>query len=180
MVLLGWILSFGLVGCGGEGSGLEQEKEEDKVSTQKVTQEGPFSNGTYGDVNVSANYALPQNATLIDIRNEWEREVYGGYPEGSLIATYQVRQEHTKNTSEDKSKRRLNEHFVSDVLNLVGQDKNSQIILVCVTGSRTGAKEDREKSSAAKYLSSEGLQTFGIFIVVFGETMAGVTIIFNG
>ncbi len=158
MIVLSLGIFFSFVGCGSGDTAkiIEENIVVEESAIEKVTQVGPFSDGAYGDVSVTSNYTLPQDAVLIDIRNAWEREVYGGYPEGSLVATYQTREEHAKNVAEDKSKREQSLDFVSDVLNLVGQDKHSQIILICATGSRTGAKGDRDQESAAKYLSSEG------------------------
>ncbi len=120
--------------------------------TIKATDDGaPMIDRT---IYIDRDYQIPEDAVFIDIRNPWEREVYGGYPEGSQIAVYQFRERHEIDESEDRSKRELNPNFVDDVLRLTGNDKNRHVILICATGDRTGNYTN--PPSARKILKDAG------------------------
>jgi rhodanese-related sulfurtransferase len=105
---------------------------------------------------LTSAYQVPEDALFLDIRNDWERSHYGGYPEGSIIATYELREEPAAGESEDRSKRHLNEDFIQEVLNLTGNDKNHHIVIICATGGRTGAYGDTHAPSTSKLLKDNG------------------------
>ncbi len=126
--------------------------------TVKVTDEKQkrFSKGDFGNIHLTPDYEIPAGAYFVDIRNDWEPEVYGGYPKGSQIVTYEFRQKHARDEREDYSKRHLNPNFVQEISDLVGGNKHAHIILICHTGGRTGAYGDKNAKSAAKLLSDNG------------------------
>ncbi len=105
---------------------------------------------------LTPEYQVPEDALFLDIRNDWERSHYGGYPEGSIIATYEMREEPAPGESEDRSKRYMNPDFIQEVLNLTGNDKNHRIVIICATGGRTGAYGDENAPSTAKLLKDNG------------------------
>jgi rhodanese-related sulfurtransferase len=117
-----------------------------------------YSSGDYGEIDLNPNYHIPPNAYFVDIRNDWERDVFGGYAKGSVIVTYEFREEHDADEREDTSKRELNPDFVQEISDLVHGDKDAHIILICATGGRTGAYGDRSERSAAKLLSENGFR----------------------
>ena len=107
-------------------------------------------------IHLTAEYNVPEDALFLDIRNDWERSHNGGYPEGSIIATYEMREEPAQGESEDRSKRYMNPDFIQEVLNLTGNDKNHRIVIICATGGRTGAYGDQHARSTAKLLKDNG------------------------
>jgi rhodanese-related sulfurtransferase len=167
LVLRG-LLSIGLVlsltACGGDNDSGDEAvaslatsdtttaKSDDKVA---LSNPGPFSKGDFGEITLSQGYVIPLDAVFIDIRNEWERKVN---PKGSVRATYEIRAVGADGKEDKSIKRKMNENFVSDVLNLpaVAHDRNKHIILICASGSRSGAHGEKTKDSAAKLLSDNG------------------------
>jgi rhodanese-related sulfurtransferase len=117
-----------------------------------------YNSGDYGEIDLNPNYHIPPNSYFVDIRNDWERDVYGGYARGSVIVTYEFREEHEADENEDRSKRAKNQNFVQEISDLVHGDKDAHIILICATGGRTGAYGNRSESSAAKLLSENGFR----------------------
>jgi rhodanese-related sulfurtransferase len=158
------ILTFGLTACGGGDTtnttntdltsqdmtsptdkALEQDKQEEEEN-----QPGPFQKGEFGDINLTKQYQLPENALFLDIRNEWERES-GNFAKGSIGgAVYEFR------IQGDSSQNYIRDEFVDEVLELANNNKNQLIILICSSGSRTGARGNHTKDSAAKLLSENG------------------------
>ena len=122
------------------------------------------------DINLTAKYHIPENALFVDIRDTWERRVYGGYPKDSIVVVYQFRKEHAKNKHEDKTQRKFNPDFVDTIGDLVAWDKARPIVLICATGSRTGAEGNHTKASAAKLLVEGGfLDVSHIRTGIWGE-----------
>lgn len=118
---------------------------------------GPFSAGDFGSIAPVSYYenmkAKLSDATLIDIRTNWERQ-HKGYPKGFINnIPYQYRDYNDNGKYEHKS---LNPTFVNDVTELVNGDIHKKIILICASGSRSGAHDNKAKASAAKLLSEKG------------------------
>jgi len=128
--------------------------------TIKITNDAQkeYPRGEFGNIELTPNYVVPKDAYFIDIRNDWESEVYGASPKGSRLITYQFRQKHAKNESEDYSKRRINPNFVQEINDLVKGNKYAHIILICATSGRSGEYGDSSKDSAAKLLSNSGFR----------------------
>ncbi len=140
--------------------------------TVKVTDDRvqSYARGEFGNINLTPDYKIPDDAYFIDIRNAWEREVYGGYPKGSKLVTYEFRERHAADEPEDRSKRRLNPNFIKEIEELVNGNKDAHIILICATGGRTGEYGDFSKDSAAKLLSLNGFSYVEhIMGGIFGE-----------
>jgi rhodanese-related sulfurtransferase len=128
--------------------------------TVKVTNDSKvtYAEGDFGDIDLDPSYTIPDGAYFVDIRDSWERDVYGGYAKGSVVVTYEFREEHAKDENEDRSKRAKNQNFVQEISDLVHGDKQARIILICATGGRTGAYGDRSEPSAAKLLADSGFR----------------------
>jgi len=87
-----------------------------------------FEKGQYGDITLTADWSVPNDAIFLDIREDWER--IESRPTGSIGGAIYG-----------------NQSFVEDVQKLVN-NTNKQIILICHSGSRT--------TEAAELLSNEG------------------------
>ena len=155
------LLIIGLSACGGGNSdsnpsGAGEVIKESGTKTD-VSQPGPFKEGEFGEIRLSADYAAVQkdlkDAVLIDIRTAWEREKYG-YPKGfDANIAYQNRD---YNEAGRYTTKPLNPEFVQKVTELVNGDLHKKIILICDSSSRSGAHSNKAKDSAAKLLSEKG------------------------
>jgi len=152
--LFGLGLVFALTACGsGDGDSMGMKaKVEELGNTKKIVH---FTKGDFGEITLSESYVIPEDAVFIDIRNAWERKVN---PKGSVRATYEIRTQGANGKENKSIARKMNDNFVSDVLNLpaIAHDRDKHIILICASGSRSGAHGDKVKASAAKLLSDNG------------------------
>ncbi len=90
-----------------------------------------YDKGKWGEIILNNRYVIPKDVTFIDIRTQSERD--GGWPENSVFgATY----------SSDKDK------FISDISNIVNNDKSKHIILICASSEHS--------SHAVEILSNAG------------------------
>jgi rhodanese-related sulfurtransferase len=139
---------------------------------------GPFTTaGDFGVVNLSTDvtndpsedYPFGKDVLFLDIRNQWERE-YLGYPKGSIGGAVYEYREHDGDGNEisgdrkyevrKSHKKEYEANFVKKVKEYTNNDLNKKIILICASGSRTGAHKggpkEKDKDSAAKLLSKNG------------------------
>ena len=100
---------------------------------------GPFAPGEYGDIAITTDWNVPNDALFLDNRNDWERvQMRAAGSVGGAIYEYR---------EPNNSERSLNSDFYANVLALAGSE-HREIILICNSGSRT--------AQAAQYLSDNG------------------------
>ena len=130
-------------GCGSSSSS----------SSSPSSEPGPFKSGEFGRINLKDNKydtlgvndgaKVLDGGILIDIRNKWERENGQAVEANPAIIVYEYRNQANPND------RKLREtEFLKEVTDLVKNDKNKKIVLICHSGSRS--------VNAAKLLSQNG------------------------
>jgi rhodanese-related sulfurtransferase len=183
LALFSALLVVSFVGCGSDnddkvdGNSSSQEvakaHEEDMLknddndtNTASQEEKGPFSAGEYGAITLSGKSYDDikdefKDAILIDVRTPEERSFYG-YPEGfTNNVVYQNRDYQVVGGELKYQNKPHNDNFVNDVKNIVNNNLNKKIVLICDSSSRTGAHYDGTgeipaKDSAAKELSNAG------------------------
>jgi len=111
-------------------------------SSSSSSKPGPFKSGEFGRINLKDNKydslgvndgaKVLNGGILIDIRNKWERENGQAVDANPAIIVYEYRNQANPND------RKLREaEFLKEVTDLVKNDKNKKIVLICHTGSRS-------------------------------------------
>lgn len=131
------VLMASFTACGSSGSGGSPNNSDPETGMEP----GPFVAGEYGEITLTSDWTVPDNAIFLDIRNDWERVT--SRAAGSVGgAIYEYRE-----PNGDGSERYINPNFYEDVLAL-SDSEHKEIILICHSGSRT--------AFAAKLLSDNG------------------------